>query len=322
MEINNLSIAGVSVTLEPISRSELQGLNIDTILKFSFYKANFNNQPLCIIRLTGAESLTPAKYKRYIEKIEPVVGMPVVVSLNSTMYVDRTRLIEQGVYFVASDSYVFLPTLLINTKVGKSKPKNNKTLTPASQYILLYCLQMQGATTFTIKELESRMPYNYLALSRGISELEQFGFCRSEKSLNGQKIVSLAYSGKELWEKAQEVLKSPVKKVVYSDEPLIGGYLVSGINALSHYSHLNPENTNTIAIWDKDFRDLEKSGLKTNETEGQYKIEIWSYCPEMPMSESVFVDKLSLYLSMKEDKDARVEKELYLLINEMKWYKD
>lgn len=61
MEINNLSIAGMSVALEPVSRSELHGLNIDTILKFSFYKANFNNKPLCIIRLTGAESLTPAK---------------------------------------------------------------------------------------------------------------------------------------------------------------------------------------------------------------------------------------------------------------------
>ena len=48
-----------------------------------------------------------------------------------------------------------------------------------------------------------------------------------------------------------------------------------------------------------------------------YKIEIWKYSPEMKIGQQGYVDRLSLYLSLREDKDPRVEKELENIIREI-----
>jgi hypothetical protein len=94
-----------------------------------------------------------------------------------------------------------------------------------------------------------------------------------------------------------------------------GNFSISGINALSHYSHLNPEQYETMAIWEKTFSEL---SMQYNEIEGIYKIEIWKYPAFMPgMSANKIVDKLSLFLSLKNEPDARVEKELEILIENM-----
>jgi hypothetical protein len=49
-------------------------------------------------------------------------------------------------------------------------------------------------------------------------------------------------------------------------------------------------------------------------------IELWKYPTTMPyLLNHDVVDKLSLYLSMKDNPDARIEKELEIMIEEMKW---
>jgi len=54
--------------------------------------------------------------------------------------------------------------------------------------------------------------------------------------------------------------------------------------------------------------------------EGRYTIEIWKYPTCMPHQPNTkIVDKLSLYLSMKDDPDARIERELEELIENMPW---
>jgi len=86
---------------------------------------------------------------------------------------------------------------------------------------------------------------------------------------------------------------------------------------LANYSHLNPEQYETFAIWEKDFADL---SIQFNEIEGVYKIEIWKYPTLIPcQTDNKYVDKLSLYLSLKSEPDARVEKELEILIENMQW---
>ena len=94
-------------------------------------------------------------------------------------------------------------------------------------------------------------------------------------------------------------------------------FSISGVNALSQYSHLNPEQYATLAIWDKYFN--AEQG-RYNEVEGIYKIEIWKYPTSIPYREDGgLVDKLSLFLSMRTDPDSRIEKELEIMIEEMKW---
>jgi hypothetical protein len=316
---NIISILGVQTELIPIQRDMLRGINTDMFLRFSFYTMEFNNQSLCVIQAKNKQdSSTPLKYKQITKQTEILVGMPVVVILDSLTYYERERLINQGVYFIISDKYAFLPSLIVNVQ-AKKKEKNPSKLTPVAQYVLLYyLLSEESKEKYTIKDLEQIMPYNYVALARAVASLENCKLCNTEiKDNTGIKYIHFGESKRELWKKAQSYLSSPVKKVLYCDAIPEGDFSISGVNALSQYSHLNSEEYETRAIWDKLFNPF---GAQYNEVEGLNKIEIWKYPTTMPfLSNHNVVDKLSLYLSMKDEPDARIENELEIIIEEMKW---
>ena len=311
-----ISILGIQTELVPLQRNKLKGLTADLLLRFVYYTAVFNHKDLCIIQSKNNESATPLKYRKITEQIENVTGMPVVILIESLPYRERERLISQGVYFIVSDKYAFLPSLIANVRV-KEKEHQPYRLTPVAQYLLLYYLSENQNTEFTIRKLEAILPYNYVALARAVVNLEDLQLCQTQKDDTGTKIICFEQNKRELWKNAQKYLSSPVKKILYSDTFPDKDFRISGINALANYSHLNPEQHETIATWDKDFTDL---SVQFNEIEGIYKIEIWKYPPFMPCSaDSKYVDKLSLYLSLKNEPDARVEKELEILIENMSW---
>jgi hypothetical protein len=316
---NVISILGIQTELIPIQRDKLRGINADMFLRFSFYTMEFNNQSLCVIQAKNKQdSLTPLKYKQITKQAEILVGMPVVVILDSLTYYERERLINQGVYFIISDKYAFLPSLIANVQ-AKKKDMNPSKLTPVAQYVLLYyLLSEESKEEYTIKDLEQIMPYNYVALARAVANLEDCKLCSTEiKDNTGIKYIRFGNYKRELWTKAQNYLSSPVKKVLFCDVIPEGNFSISGVNALSQYSHLNTEQYETRAIWDKLFNLL---GAQFNEVEGLCKIEIWKYPTTMPfLSNHNVVDKLSLYLSMKDEPDARIEKELEIIIEEMIW---
>ena len=56
----------------------------------------------------------------------------------------------------------------------------------------------------------------------------------------------------------------------------------------------------------------------TDKQFGENEIQVWKYNPKMLSTEGV-VDKLSLYLSLKDNEDERIQIELERLINEMPW---
>lgn len=314
----SISILGIQTQLAPIARNELRGLNADMLLRFFFYSTVFNGQPLCIIQIKNKdESITPLKYKRITNQVETVVQVPVAVLLeDSLIYIKRERLINQGVYFIISDKYAFLPSLIVNAQVKKKKARDR--LSPAAQYILLYYLSSEDARRkFTIKELEKAIPYNYIAIARAIISLEDCGLCQTAVDSTRTKQIHFTDLKRELWEKSQQYLLSPIKRILYSDSKPEGEFSICGLNALSHYSHLNPEPYETLAIWEKHF---DFSAAAYNEIEGQYSIEIWNYPTSIPhQKDDKVVNKLSLYLSMKNEPDPRIEKELEIMIAEMKW---
>lgn len=170
--IETISIAGVPIELTPINREELNGLNLDILLSFRFYKAEFNRQNLCVAESTDtARSYTPRQYSSTATLVERILKMPVAFQLPYAPSYMRSRLIEQGVYFILSDQYIFLPGLLINERM-KRADNSEQPLSPVGQYILLYYLLHEEIKKFTIGEIQPRTPYNYLAVSRAISELE------------------------------------------------------------------------------------------------------------------------------------------------------
>lgn len=316
---NMISILGIQKELIPIKKEKLRGLSADLILRFSFYTIDFNNQILCVIKAKNAlDYITPRIYKKIARQVETVMNIPVVFLLDSPAYYERTRLINQEVYFIVSDKYAFLPTLIVNVQ-AKKQDKKPRRLTPAAQYLLLYhILESNSDNGFTIKMLEGIVPFNYLTLARAVTNLEKCQLCDSEiQSDTRIKLIRFKGSKRDLWTKAQSYLLPPVKKVLYCDKMPEVNFAISGVNALSHYSHLNPEKYGTMAVWDRHFNQTDG---EYNEIEGLYRVEVWKYPVTIPYQmNGGIVDKLSLYLSMKDDPDPRIEKELEIMMEELKW---
>jgi len=311
-------IADVPVDLTLINKNELKGLNLDLLLSFRFYKTVFNGHELCIVEaVDSTHAYTPKQYSRITVLIGRVMKMPVAFRMLSAPAYMRGRLIEQGVYFIASERYVFLPGLLINERV-KRKRNLDQQLSPVAQYILIYYLLHKEIAEFTIQEIQPRTPYNYLAISRAVNELEEKQLLHVQKEWK-TKLISSLISRKELWENALPLLSSPIKKIVYADEIWQAPFYTGGINALSHYSFLNPDDQQTMVVWEKDFVSVGNSYTWCDwiDTDSTYKIEIWKYSPQIEACQDGYVDRLSLFLSLQDDKDPRVEKELETMINKI-----
>ena len=318
MKLDRLNILGSDIQLSLLAKSDLKGLPLGLIVGFNIYKGRFMNSDYCFYQSKSGQECTPSVYAYNSQKISDVVGLTTVLITNKHDFNNRVRLIEQGVYFVSSSKYAFMPGIVANTLSATKHQKANKILSPKAQFILLYWLQHPDlGDEVCISDFMDKWGFSYVSITRALAELEQFRLCESSKSKDNSKTYRFLMDRKSTWEKSQDILRNPVVKNAYSDSPIMDNYRISGINALSHYSMLNPEEFDTVAILDSEYRKAEWK-KDTNEIEGKYRIEVWCYEPAMFKGEK-YVDRLSLVLSLRNDYDARVEGEVKRIIDEMPW---
>ena len=312
-------IAGKAIPMRLKNRSELKGVFTDALLMFSFYDIEYRGVQFVVLESKTPVHHTPAQCKKLTSNLSAVLGKPCVMMFDQLASYERNRYIEQGVYFVVSGKYVFLPFFLINAR--DSAPINKERLQPAAQYLLLYHLQRKSLEGCTLSDMEKLLPYNYLAVSRAVRQLEVTYLVDVDVSNNGTKRIHFEKEGKQLWEEAEPLMQNPIKSVWYADEEVAQG-VVGGINALSHYSALNPERMQTKVIHEPEFRKAKETGAlpDLNILDGDTRIEVWKYPPVIE-KEVGFVDRLSLVLSLREDDDPRVEKEIELMIDRL-WLKE
>jgi hypothetical protein len=99
------------------------------------------------------------------------------------------------------------------------------------------------------------------------------------------------------------------------------GAVRAGLTALAHYSMLAAPAYTTHALSREDWIALRKRH-KIIEVPAQdpdaYEIEVWWYPPAL-FAEHGIVDQLSLYLSLKADRDERTETALEEMMEKIKW---
>ena len=88
---------------------------------------------------------------------------------------------------------------------------------------------------------------------------------------------------------------------------------------MSHYSMLVPETIKTLIAVERTDAAKEDNFERINSWDGAFKIEIWKYQPIN--IEQGYVDRLSLALTLMNEKDPRVHKEVERTIEET-WLKD
>lgn len=309
--MKSVTIAGRIEQLRELSQQEKSGLWLELFANFKMMQFEFNGSTMLLLKDKNSLNYSPTQRRKISERIEGIKHIPVVFYFDNLPTNVRDRLVNQGVYFVVSDKYAFVPTLIINRKSSQCEIKD--TFYPSTQYILLYHLQVKNLNGVSLSELEGLLPYKYKTISKSVKQLEWLGLAHIEGTRS--KSLYFDFNGKALWEKSSGNLVNPIKNVSYMTCPLSEGN-IGGISALSHYSMLAPEDIPTRVMTKENIKELCLHDAELHRYEDVQRIEIWKY---PPLGDDGYVDRLSLYLTLKEDKDPRVEKELEIMMEEIKW---
>jgi hypothetical protein len=318
--MTSVNIAGFNVSLSPMDEGCLKGVSVDTFVRYNFYEADFNGSKFCVLESKDVAGVhSPGKCRSLAEKLQRWMGIPIVFLLNGVPFVIRQRLINQGVYFVVPGKYANLPTLFVNAKESHAKVKKNGKLSPVSQYILLSYLQRPECTFDSIAAIQKVTPFSYLQISRAVADLERFNLCEACTVMGRGKEIRFSSNRKELWETAKPSLRNPIVRRHFTDvEPPTHLGPISGMNALSHYTNLNPVKQQTFAVAKTVLKETDVQALALNPVEGKFAIEEWMYPPTIP-AETGYVDPLSLWLTLTDNDNPRIEDAVEQLIESIKW---
>lgn len=313
-------IAGREIILTNLNINDAKSISLGDKLMYNFYSGEYRGVIMTFLEPREGNP-TPRNCQIASARLEKIFRTPVVFILQLAPTFERQRLLDKDVYFVMAEKYANLPMFVALKHTTNKKPA--RELTPVAQYLLLYNLEIRSLNGLTAKDIAELMPYSYESVTLGITCLSDLNLCAKEKKGQRSKAIRFLYSAKELWEQAQGLLFNPVDKVIYCDD-IVGEtkYPVCGINALSHYTMLNPDPEKWIALTSKEYKGLqtEKKLIHPNEFDGNYIIELWKYPPVSPNTKNIeWVDQLSLALSLRNNDDPRVKKEVERMISQMKW---
>ncbi|MCO5951100.1 hypothetical protein [Mucilaginibacter flavidus] len=161
-----------------------------------------------------------------------------------------------------------------------------------------------------------------MAITKAIDNLKEEEIV--EVSGEKEKFIRFRLDRAELWNEMikRKLFVNPVLRTVYIDEkPQKTFMLLANTSALPEYSDMNPSRQQFYAIDKGSFYDLLENGKlrDLNDQEGRFGLEVWKYNPlklvgELPNDMPV-VDPLSLYLSLQENTDERIDMALGQIVS-------
>lgn len=306
--------------LFPLSSDRLKSLPLFIKQAYEFLEGELYFRKCIFLHSLSENNFGPEQFRIHAEMIEKALQAEVVFVFDRIESFKRDRLIERRINFIVPERQLFLPSLLIDLKDFDLKPKSKRRLLPpAAQCLLLYHLQRESLDGKSFKELESRLPYSYLMITRSVRDLYSLSLC----SLSKEKEKRLIFNDERsvVWEKALPYLSNPIKKVYFTDDRIPETSVkFSGISALSQYTMISNESLITVAICAKDFRALRENNAIADlqAQDGTYCLQIWKYSPAA-ISQTKFADPLSLFLTFNDTKDERIEQARHAMVKEVIW---
>lgn len=274
---------------------------------YAFYEL-FLFEHSCLLMYTKENiEVTPATIRKHWEQVQKKWKGLCIYSQRTISAYNRKRLIGHRVPFIIPGNQMYLPDLGIDLHEHFRKPYSQsvKSFSPATQAVIIYALSHGLREGLTPSELAQKLDYTLMTMSRSFDELQAANL--GEVIRQGKERRWYFREGKhEMWEQAKPFLKSPIKKRTWltQRQPLI----IAGLSALSHFSDLNEPLLPGFAIGPAQWKALKKFGIEEvpSSEEALIELEIWHYNPNL-FSKDGLVDPFSLYLSLKESKDERIQ---------------
>lgn len=284
---------------------------------YNFYEATLLDHPCLFMIAKSDVEITPAQVKKHWEQVQKKWNNPSIFVQEAISGYSRQQLIKYQVPFIIPNNQMYVPELGINlSEHFRETRKKKQPLSPATQRVLIYALLGGSENEFTPVRLAKKLGYSRMTLTRVFNYLRQLGI--GEINRKGKQYWwTFSETKRELWKKVEPLLRNPIIKRVWlkGKEPPS----LAGLSALSQYSMLNPPKLPTYAVAIHDWT-WGNSAVKRVEgpEDAAFELELWSYNPDLFAKDGI-VDPFSLYLSLRETQDERVEAALEQMMRRIKW---
>jgi DNA-binding MarR family transcriptional regulator len=263
--------------------------------------------------------------RKQLTQAGKLLGLPIIFCTEALASYERRNLIEQKMPFIVPGNQMYLPELGIDLReyfLNASKKQKLK-LSPATQAMLIWSLlNTPTMDRWYPGDVGATLHYTNMTVSRAAQELVEAEL--AEIVQNGRiKWLQMTQSPADTWEKAVPYLRSPVKRVLWTDERFARlGYdnRLAGLSALSSYTMLTAPQDVCYAMTAEQWRENLKAGAKElpEPESGSCLVELWSYNTAI-WHPSQTVDRLSLWLSLADSADERVQLARAELLEKIRW---
>ena len=300
----------VDTSFVPMKKSLLDVLPMSVSEDFELYEGSILGHHVVLACIDDAGFMAPLQLYKKISLLEQKLNALVILVAEKVVSYKVTRLTKYRINFIIPYKQLFLPSLLMSFRkeTANELPEH---ITPITQMLILYHLEVEAIHGMDTHSLADRLRVSYSSINRAVRWLYE----RDLITLTNEKVklIEVSETKKDLWEKVLPLLENPIEEIVFTDSNL--NALQAGINALSEYTMINREQHECYALTRAELNSLQ---VPTDKRFGNNVIQIWRYSPSL-LSGTNTVDKLSLYLSLKDADDERIQIELDNLIKEMPW---
>ena len=293
--------------------------------EYRFYKLELLGVA-CLIMADQTGDRSAANIEKHFRQVREKWDGEVLYARPQISAVDRKRLVDRHIPFLVPGNQMYLPMLGVDFREHFRRVKEQPlTMSPATQAAIVLLLTTETRDVYDAQKLAKRLQYSKMTASRTLNELLATNL--EVVKQDGRKRLldigqDIGANRKKLWEQALPLINTPVTqtKCVRMGNAALK-YPVAGLTALAKCSMLAAPHVSTIAMTNDQWKHVEAEfcfeETRLDDPEAT-QIQIWSYDPEL-FAEHGIVDRFSLFLSLKDETDERVEGSLEELMEAVSW---
>ncbi|MCF0207225.1 MAG: hypothetical protein HUK15_07345 [Bacteroidales bacterium] len=300
---------GQEIRIVPSSSDKVKVIPLAVRANYDFFEGELLGQEVSFILAKDYDEFTPGQINKHQKLISNQLDRTAIMVFDSLALYNMNRLMSKKVNFIVPYKQAFMPELLVAVHKQPAISQEIKVIPPFAQVILLWQLLRGGLEGLDTRTIACRIGITQATAYRSMNWLAKKDLVKmiGEK----EKIVRFCAEGKALWDEAAKVCISPIEKIVYTDDNIEG--IKTNIEALSEMTMMNNDGRHYIAMT----RDELKATKALVDTKyGDNCVEVWRYDPKILAKDGVS-DPLSLYLSLRDNEDDRIQIELEHLIEKL-----
>lgn len=286
--------------------------------KFHFIKLPNDDRIYVLVKTIKKQDINIIQMKKQIKQIYSYSNSIPIFVFDSLRLSQRDVLIKNYIPFIQPYNQIYIPTVMVNLSQKEIVEKEYaEEFSIAAQVTYIYIL-LNNIKETNAPRLAEEIPYSKITFNRALAELVSRGLLYTEGN-NTRKIYKTIERNK-YWEKGKKHLFNPVEKVFFTNYKIDSdGLFISSETALARLgTSLNDNMIGFYACSSEKIKSMNKDCfIKKYDivTDDYLVIEQFKYNPRF-LSNSHYIDVISLYAQLKDSNDERIQIALDELLEE------